>query len=184
MSIEDRKRWDERHREPSGLKPRACVESFPPARGPRSLALDLACGQGRHAAALARLGYLVVAMDVSMHALRHALEASSGSAGRVLALQADADDWPFAPAAFDAVVQVDFLDRRLLPCLDASLASGGLLLVETFLDQGTPNREGPSSPAFLLSPGELPRAFEGYEILRYEEIRGETGRASMLARKR
>jgi tellurite methyltransferase len=97
---------------------------------------------------------------------------------------ADADAWPFAPGSFDVIVNVDFLERRLFSDLRRALKPGGLLLIETFLDQGRPNAEGPSRIEFLLAAEELPRAFEDLESLRYEEIRGDTGRATWLGRKR
>lgn len=181
MSIEDRTRWDQRHLRASPLRPRESVLALPRAASPDSLALDLACGQGRHALALERAGYRVVAMDASREALLRTREA--GPEARVHLLQADADAWPFAPACFDLVVQVDFLDRSLFPAMRDSLRPGGLLLLDTFLDQGRPNAEGPSRPDFLLSPGELPRAFSELEVLRYEEVRGDSARACLLAKK-
>lgn len=148
-----------------------------------AVALDLACGQGRHALALQGMGYAVLAVDVAFPALVHLLASRDHQASPLLAVQADVDDWPLAPAAFDAIVQVDFLDRRLFPVLQASLRTGGYLLVDTFLDVGGPNASGPASPAFRLQPGELPRAFPGLEVLHYEEQHGPTNRAVMLARR-
>lgn len=185
MSIEDRTRWDEKHRRAATagtLTARPSVLSLPRPVAPGRVALDLACGQGRHALALREAGWLVIAMDASGEALRRTREAC-GPGGGVLAVQADADAWPFAPASFDLVVQVDFLDRSLFPAMKDSLRSGGLLLVDTFLDQGRLNAEGPSRPAFLLAPGELALAFGDLEILRLEEVRGESARGCLLARK-
>lgn len=185
MSIHDRQRWDERHRTASRLKPRASVLALEAAAGRDSLALDLACGQGRHSMVLASAGYRVVTMDVSMQALRHLRREAKGAAPRsLLPVQADADAWPFSAPAFDLVVQVDFLDRSLFGSIRDSLRIGGLLLIDTFLDQGRRNAEGPSNPDFLVTPGELPLAFAGFDVLRHEESRGETARALFLARKR
>lgn len=186
MSIEDRTRWDDRHRRRTDLKPRPSVLEFPAATSPDALALDLACGQGRHALTLRRAGYRVIAMDVSRQALQRTVEAHNGQddaeAGRLLALQADADAWPFRPGSFDAIVQVDFLDRTLFPHMLAGLRRGGWLLVDTFLDRGHPNVQGPSRTEFLLAPGELPRAFRDLDIRHYQESDGLTARAVMLAR--
>lgn len=187
MSIDDRTRWDEKHRRASALTPRDSVLAIPRAQSPDALALDLACGQGRHALALAAAGYRVVAMDGSREGLRRTVEAGAASAtggpDRLLPLQADADAWPFADDCFDAIVQVDFLDRALFPWMARSLRRDGMLLIDTFLDQGRPNAEGPSRPDFLLAPGELARAFPGLRILRCDEVRGETARGMLLARK-
>lgn len=183
MSIEDRQRWDLRHTAPVALTPRASVLALPEA-APGAVALDVACGQGRHAAVLLDKGYRVVACDVSRVALGHAKQrAGDTSRARFLAVQADADAWPFASSCFDLVVQVDFLDRALLGTLAASLRPGGLLLIDTFLDLGRPNAEGPRSPAFLLRPGELPRSLPSLQVVRDDEEHGETGRATLLARR-
>src|SRR5688572_13214683 len=113
MSIHDRQRWDEKHRAASSLTPRASVLALPAAATHDAVALDLACGQGRHSVALAAAGYRVVAMDVSMQALGHVPAAAGHGDECVMPVQADADAWPFAAGAFDLIVQVDFLDRRL-----------------------------------------------------------------------
>ncbi len=103
--------------------------------------------------------------------------------GSVVFVEADVDDWCFREAVFDLVVQVDFLDRRLFPRLRDCLRPGGLLLIDTFLDGGKPNAEGPSNTAFLLAPGEILAAFADFDILLYEEKRSATSRATLLARK-
>jgi ubiquinone/menaquinone biosynthesis C-methylase UbiE len=70
MSIDDRERWNERHLRRIGLTPRPSVLQLPPA-ATGQVALDVACGQGRHVLALAQRGYDVVAMDISTVALSH-----------------------------------------------------------------------------------------------------------------
>jgi len=185
MSLEDRQRWDQRHRSASALTPRESVLAVPRAPRVDAHALDLACGQGRHIAPLCDAGYRVVAMDIAMTALAHARAAlTPGSKARTLAVQADVDFWPFAPAVFDLIVQVDFLDRSLFPYLRDSLRAGGLLLIDTFLDQGTRNAAGPSRTEYLLAESELPQAFADFELLRYDETHGATARGTFLGRKR
>lgn len=179
MSLEDRTRWEDKHRRASSLSPRASVLALPQAPRAGMLALDVACGQGRHSAALLLRGYEVIAMDVARTGLEHARRTAPGS----MCVQADTDSWPFGSESFDLVVQVDFLDRRLFPVLVDSMRSGGLLLLDTFLDQGRPNADGPSNPAFLLRRGELPGAFSTLRVERCEETEGETARAMLLARK-
>lgn len=184
MSTDDRARWEERHRHASALSPREGVLALPAPSLPGALALDLACGQGRHAIALVRLGYRVVAFDVARAALRHVVAARDGiAADRLLAVQGDVDGWPFAPAAFDLIVQVDFLDRSLFPRLRDSLRRDGHLYIDTYLLQQQRNAEGPSRPEFLLRCGELPVAFGDFEMLRYQERIGTTARATFLGRK-
>lgn len=182
MSVDDRQRWDERHAERATLAPRETVLSLPPAPSTGALALDVASGQGRHAIAMREAGYRVVAMDVSGLALRHARGTAPQDADLLL-VQADVEHWTLRPASFDLVVQVDFLERRIFAHLRAALRPGGLLLIDTFLDLGRPNREGPSRPEFLLRPGELVAAFPGLEVLRCSETAGDTARSMLLARR-
>jgi hypothetical protein len=72
-----------------------------------------------------------------------------------------------------------FLDRRLLPSIQAALRPGGLLFFETLLS--TPQRPGHAE--FYLQPGELRCAFPGLDELFYCENAGE-GWATLLARSR
>jgi hypothetical protein len=65
--------------------------------------------------------------------------------------------WPLG-GGYDAVVVTNYLHRPLFAGLAAALAPGGLLLYETFA-QGNERFGKPSSPAFLLAPGELLGAF-------------------------
>lgn len=184
MSIDDRRRWELRHRDAASLKPRPSLRHLPPAACGQNLALDLACGQGRHGRVLADRGYQVVACDVSRRALLRARATiTDAGSGPILLVESDVDDWCFRTAVFDLVVQVDFLDRRLFPRLRECLRPGGLLFIDTFLDGGSPSAEGPSNIAFLLAPGEILTAFADFDILLYEETRAATSRATLLARK-
>ena len=61
---------------------------------------------------------------------------------------------PFVGRTFAGVVVTRYLHRPLLPHLVEAVATGGVLLYETFaLDQARFGR--PANPAFLLEPGEL-----------------------------
>jgi SAM-dependent methyltransferase len=76
---------------------------------PGARVLDLCCGHGRHAVALAQLGYRVTGLDLNLGFLRHAagLTGRPGDAGRHLGLvAADMRRLPFAGGAFDAVVNL------------------------------------------------------------------------------
>lgn len=182
MTILDRTRWEPRHELERPLTPRGSVLGLTPS-APGAVALDLACGQGRHTRVLLAAGYAVVALDISRNALGHLKSSAAGGGARLLCVQADVDQWPLRAAAFDAVVLSDFLDRRLYSALKDSLRPDGRILVDTFLDLGHPNTEGPSNPDHVLVPGELARVFGDFEILEDREHDGHTARAVFHARK-
>jgi len=113
--------------------------------------LDLACGNGRHARLLATAGYAVVAVDRDFAAI----SGLHGALG-ITALQLDleAADWPLAGERFAGVVVANYLWRPRLPEVCALLGAGGVLIYDTFM-VGNEAHGKPSSPDFLLRPGEL-----------------------------
>jgi SAM-dependent methyltransferase len=124
---------------------------IPRAQGQRQ-ALDLACGSGRHARLLARLGHAVTALDRDAQAL--AAAAGEGIATVQLDLEAPGAAWPFAPASLTGIVVTNYLHRPLFGQIAAALAPDGVLIYETFA-RGNEVFGKPSNPDFLLNPGEL-----------------------------
>jgi SAM-dependent methyltransferase len=119
---------------------------------PEGEVLDLACGSGRHARLFAALGHPVLALDRDPAALA----ATSGPGIQTMAydLEEDGAPWPFEPGRFAGIVVTNYLHRPLMPALMASLAPGGVLIVETFAI-GNETFGKPSNPNFLLRRGEL-----------------------------
>lgn len=122
---------------------------------PAGLVLDLACGNGRHAAWLAQRGLEVLAVDRNPELLAEI------TAPGVQTQQIDLETGPseplsslFLPQRFSAVVVTNYLHRPLFPLILASVARQGVLLYETFA-AGNEQFGKPSSPDFLLQPGEL-----------------------------
>lgn len=129
--------------------------------------LDLACGGGRHARWLAAQGFPVLAIDRDAAAL----EGLAGVIG-VEVRQADleAEPWPLPGQRFAGIVVTRYLHRPLLRTLSSSLAPGGVLIYETFM-QGNEAWGRPSRPEFLLAPGELAHfaAQEGLQVIDFRE---------------
>jgi SAM-dependent methyltransferase len=164
--------WLERHRA-------ALAEA---ARG--GPVLDLACGRGRHARAALALGAAVLAMDRDADALA-ALRRGAGHPARLLPVRTDLEtDAGIAvrTGSCAAILVFCFLFRPLAPEIERALAPGGLLLYETFTEHQRDLPYGPSNPAFLLAPGELPALFPGLEPLAHEEGWTDGPRPSALAR--
>jgi SAM-dependent methyltransferase len=141
--------------------------------------LDLACGGGRHTVALAERGFQVEAVDRDVQVV-------SGSAhgDNVRILQADLESgpWPYGAAQFNAVVVTNYLHRPLFPSLIASLKPGAVVIYETFA-VGNEKFGRPSSPAFLLQPGELLDVFRPIaRVLGYEDLYVEQPKPAMVQR--
>ncbi|MEO7127252.1 MAG: class I SAM-dependent methyltransferase [Rhodoferax sp.] len=134
--------------------------------------LDVACGHGRHLRWFAQRDHPVVGVDRSQAALDSIADlVATGQAESVLA-DLEGSPWPFSmnghSRTFDAVVITNYLWRPLLPTIVASVASGGVLLYETFA-AGNETVGKPARPDFLLQPGELPRACEGLRVVAFED---------------
>jgi SAM-dependent methyltransferase len=105
---------------------------------PGSSILDVPCGFGRHAVALAREGYRVVGLDRSITQIGEACR-RRGAAREPALLQADYRHIPLVRGAFHAALLLhsslgyggDDMDRRVLKEIRRVLGPGGRLIVET-----------------------------------------------------
>ncbi|MEZ0315832.1 MAG: class I SAM-dependent methyltransferase, partial [Methylophilaceae bacterium] len=119
------------------------------------LVLDVAAGYGRNARWLATQGYQVTAIDKDADAL----ESMVGSANITTQLaDIEGDLWPDADSQFDAIVVCRYLHRPLFAKLIQSLAPGGVLIYETFME-GQQAYGRPQNPDFLLKSNELLQIF-------------------------
>ncbi|HYL59038.1 MAG TPA: class I SAM-dependent methyltransferase [Candidatus Acidoferrales bacterium] len=188
MSDAEREKWDARHRSNSPLAPEPFVAAMLPRIARAGVALDVAAGRGRHSLALARTGVRVVAVDFSIEAMRQLAAAARAERLTLWPVVANLDNFRLKEESFDAIVNVNFLDRVLFPGFRRALKPGGILIADTFLiDQAAIGH--PRDPRFLLAHGEL-RALAGdLEIEEYREGRVEypngtsAFRASIVARR-
>lgn len=175
--------WDERYRgegevdrEPEPLLVATAGELTP------GRALDLACGTGRHALYLARLGWHVTAVDGS----RIAIAALRRRAQRLeleidtRAADLEAGELVIEAEAYDLICDFFYLERRLFPAIRAGVKPGGLFVGMLHRFDGTPGR-------YLLESGELRELFAGWKIVYYSERPPEGGHrratAAIVARK-
>lgn len=143
--------------------PSAWVTRFAPLIAAGGTVLDVACGQGRHVRWLAAQGWRVTGVDRD----ETALDTLRGVADIIVA-DIEAAPWPLPERRFDGVVVTNYLWRALLPTLKQSLASGGVLIYETFAD-GHQHIGRPTRPDFLLQSGELLQAFAGLRVVAFED---------------
>ncbi|THF67441.1 methyltransferase domain-containing protein [Pseudothauera nasutitermitis] len=151
-------------------EPSPWVTRFAALIRPGGRVLDLACGGGRHARWLAARGQAVEAVDRN----EQVLAALADVAGvRTRHADLEGGPWPYAGERFDGIVVTNYLHRPRFADLLACVAPGGVLIYETFM-QGNERFGKPSSPDFLLRPGELlERVNEGFTVVAFEQ--GELG---------
>lgn len=168
MSDDPRSKWEIRYRRPAADLPEPSAFVVAHRHRLRGRILDVACGSGRNAAFLCAKGESVVGIDIAHAGLAQARQQTEGLAGTFVGVQADLSSYPIPAAAFDAILQVRYLQRDLFPRLIAALRPGGILLVETFLrDQAVIGH--PRNPDFLLERGELLRLTAGLEVVDHQE---------------
>lgn len=156
-------------------------------------ALDVGAGVGRHALALARLGYDVVALDASAAGLEQIAQAASADGLKVGTHHGMMDRLPFDEASFDLLVSWNVIyhgDRdvvaRTLAGFRRVLKPGGTL-VFTMLSKrnahfGKGNEISPGAfvvpdatddkvhPHFYCSASELLALLDGFEVFLLEDV--------------
>ena len=161
------------------VKPSSWVVHFAPLIPKGALALDLACGAGRHSHLLANLGHSVLAVDQDISAI----QAIHSSAISPKCFNLEEDTWPLSGSKFGGIVVTNYLYRPHLDRLPELLEEGGILIYETFA-QGNEKFGKPSNPNFLLNPGEL-LAFavrHSLKVLAYEDIYLDEPKPAMVQR--
>jgi tellurite methyltransferase len=153
------------------------------AAGGNRRALDVAMGRGRHAVLMGRAGFRTFGVDIAFDSVREALAAAAAERVAVHGWCADLTQHPLPQHRFDLVVVARYLQRDLFPALRATCTPGGVVLYETFTTAQRALGTGPTSPDYLLQPGELRERFEGFEELFYEETTTPEAVARIAARR-
>ncbi len=162
---QDRIEWDRRYRQETfSTRPAAIVRAHA-HRAPEGMALDVACGNGRNACYLAFLGFIVDAVDIAVEGLDRFACRPRG----IRRICADLDDFAVPKGRYSLIVNVRYLNRKLLPALGDGLAPGGMLIFENYLDAPVRGLCGRHRPGHLLKPGELRRVFSALDIVDYRE---------------
>jgi len=181
---EDKQRWNIRHVEkPMRLEVSDILKRYIEYSKVGS-ALDLACGTGRNTHFLDKLGFCVDAIDLSDYALRKIEDTKN-----INKIEVDLDFYDLKKDAYDLILNVNYLNRRLMLQMKDALKKDGLLIFETFIQAHSLPEQGSMNPDYLLKTNELLDLFRDLEIIYYEEkdginLRGEKNKiASFVARK-
>ncbi len=140
-------------------------------------------GRGRHALALAGLGYRTFGVDNNLDALQSAVGEAAARRLSLHAWCADLTEYPLPHNRFNLVVVTRYLQRDLMTALANAVAPGGFLVYETFTVNQRLLGAGPTSPDHLLDPGELAMRFGQLEQIFYEEVSSPEAVARLVARK-
>jgi len=185
LGSDDQARWDKQYVEARGSDTPASflrqVFETDVWQLPRGRALDIACGQGRNSLYLAERGFEVVAMDISAVALNEARKRAELKQLRIDWRQTDLEAVRLDEAAYDLIVNFNYLQRSLIPHIKRAIKSGGHVVFETYLiDQIAIGH--PKNPDYLLRHNELLEHFREFRILCYREGKfKDNGEASYRA---
>jgi tellurite methyltransferase len=173
--------WDQHFADPAHVDSAAdpllmqAAEMLPPGR-----AIDLACGPGRHALYLARLGWRVTAVDSSAVAIKLLRAQIANLAIDACLAYIERGQFVIAPNSCELICDFLYLERNLFPQIREGIHPGGLFVgaIHLFQEDCTAT---PRNPEFLLQAGELRSFFDGWKVLFYSES-GDAGRSRRTAR--
>ena len=159
--------WEKRYRsgEQIDAEPHPLVTKFVSSLTP-GLALDVACGTGRHALWLAERGWQVIAVDSSPTAIQILQQRAREKTVHVDARIADLERHEFIiePEIYNLIIICNYLQRDLFELVRKGTRIGGIVIAIIATVDDDPNVK-PMNPAYLLNPGELKTEFEGWGVL-------------------
>ncbi|WP_457640126.1 class I SAM-dependent methyltransferase [Persephonella sp.] len=162
----DREKWNKKYS--SGdfpwTEPSEIVKKFYHL-AEKGKALDIACGTGRNAVFLSEKGFQVDAVDIS----DVALERLKKQYPQINTIQADLDFYSIPENSYELILNINYLNRRLIPQIKEGLKQGGVVIFETFT---LPDGKGyfqPENKDFMLRKNELLHLFSDMYIVFYQE---------------
>lgn len=191
MLLDDRIRWERQYGQ-SGApeKPSAFLKEILDGGHwdiTRGQALDIASGAGRNALFLAEKGFDVTAVDIAQPGLDQGARRAAERSLSISWQQTDLENVGLPPGPYHLIVNINYLQRSLVPHIKSALAPGGYIVFETYLiDQQTIGH--PKNPDYLLAHNELLNYFRDLRVLYYREGKLTDGaepsfRAGILAQK-
>ncbi len=188
MSLQDKIKWDKKYQENQDiLKRKELAQSVVKAASlaPIKRALDVGCGGGRHSIFLAKNGFSVDAVDISSVAIAYLKSIKNNL--NITPILADLDNFEITPNKYGLIVKVNYLDRALIKRAKSALLKGGIIVVESYVEDKENEKEG--NKAFLLKKGELKELFNDFDVIAYNEFwnkpyeKYKMKKASIIAKK-
>ena len=175
MSQEDKRKWDQKYQQMQTLlEPRVPSKYLTQYYQNATIgkALDLACGSGRHSIFLAEKGFEVDGIDISSVALETL--AKRAKVLPIHIIEADLETYEMPKEHYNLIIKTNFLDKSLIHKAKQSLKSGGIFIIETYMEDQD-NEKKNSNPDFLLQKEELKSFFDdSFEVLAYHEFWNES----------
>jgi tellurite methyltransferase len=174
LQVDSKSKWNTKYGERmNDLKdpvPNARLKNqFPYLKG--GTALDIACGLGGNSLFLARMNYLVHAVDISDVAITYVRDKAEQDHLKIHAQVCDLTEWNntfWVNQNFDIVVISYYLDRSLFPMVKSLIKEGGYFFMETFYQSPMTGNQGVSNQ-YKLNPKELLGEFKDWDVLFFEE---------------
>jgi len=152
---------------------------------PVGKALDIAMGEGRNAVFLAKKGFSVFGVDISEVALGKAKRLARENHVSIYTINADLTHYVIKTELYDVIVNINYVQRSLIPQIKRGLKRGGVVVYESYTVDQLNNGTGKNMRRdYLLDRGELREAFKDFQILVYRETNdGKDAVASLVAKK-
>ena len=128
-----------------------------------------------------------MAIDISQVGLDQGAQRAAERSLSISWQQADLENCQLPPGPYEFIVNINYLQRSLIPHMKSALAPGGYIVFETYLIvQQTIGH--PKNPDYLLDHNELLKYFRDLRVLYYREGKFTDGaepsfRAGILAQK-
>ena len=140
-----------------------CIKDRKPGR-----ALDVGMGNGRNSIALAQAGWQVTGFDIASVGVEQARQRAAELGLKLTALVQSDQHFDFGTNQWDLVVLTYQPFRDILDRVKASLAEGGVVVIENF--QRDTRRYRLMGAGGVLGNNELLHLFSDFRILKYEDV--------------
>ena len=169
--MSDVSKWEQRYQRRehgNDLTPDSVLVEYSGLFKRNQLVVDLACGTGRNAAYLAKLGCFTVALDFSQEALRRCQSLAENYGAKLHPVVADLAYYRLPDDSADAIVCFNYLNRELADNIQSALKPDGLLLMRTF-NVNFLKLNPHFNPRYVLHPRELTNMFKEMNIIAVDD---------------